>query len=44
MQDLIYESKHRLSWYENARMKHDDGSHGCMREEDKKIGVLHKKL
>ena len=28
-----------LRWYENARMKHDDGSHGCMREEDKNIEV-----
>ena len=28
----------------NAWMKHDDGSHGCMREEDKKIEVLHNKL
>ena len=24
-------------------MKHDDGSHGCKRDEDKKIEVLHKK-
>ena len=23
-------------------MKHDDGSHGCMREEDKKIEVANK--
>ena len=35
-QDLIY--------YENERMDHDGGSHGCMREEDKKIEVLHKNI
>ena len=34
---LIYERK-----YENARMDHDDGSHGCMREEDKKREVAMK--
>ena len=28
-----------LSWYENTRMKHDDGIHGCMRESDKKREV-----
>ena len=33
-----------IGYYENARMKYDDGSHGCMREEYKKIEVLHKKL
>ena len=31
-----------LSWYENARMKHDDGSHRCMREENKKREVAMK--
>ena len=31
-----------LSQYENARMKHDDGSHGCNREEDKKREVAMK--
>ena len=38
---LIYERKYE---YENAMMKHDDGSHGWMREEEKKIEVLQKKL
>ena len=31
-----------LSWYENASMKHDDGSHGYMRKEYKKIEVAMK--
>ena len=29
----------KLSYHGNARMKHDDESHGCMREEDKKREV-----
>ena len=33
-----------LSWYENTRMMHDDGSHGCMREEDKKREVQNEAL
>ena len=33
-----------LNKYENAMMHHDDGSHGCMREEDKKIEALHKNI
>lgn len=44
MQDLIYESKHGSKLYKNESMDHDDGSNGCMREKDKKIEVLHKKL
>ena len=41
---LIYERKYDCKLYENARMKHDDGSHRCMREEDKKIEALHKMI
>ena len=40
---LIYESKYGSKIILNTRMDHDDGSHGCMREEDRKIEDLHKK-
>ena len=33
-----------LSYYENAKMKYDDGSHGHMREEDKKREVVMSKI
>ena len=41
---LIYENKYGSKLICNAGMKPHDGSHGCMREEDKTIEVLHKKL
>ena len=42
VQDLIYESKHGSKLISKWKMEHDDGSHGCMRKEYKKIEVLQK--
>ena len=44
MQDVSVKENMDLSWHENLKMDHDDGGHGYMREEDKKIEFLHKKL